>query len=355
MGSNGTHPARDRPWLRGVVAGVGLLTALGMFIVLIAGDAVTDTGSEHGCGASWPLCHGQFVPEFAVSTAIEFTHRALVGIETVLVALLVIGLLWLYWRRAAAWVISILLVGTLLLQAGLGAWAVLAPVNAWILATHFGVSLLCFAGAVLAAAAARWPDRTLRPEATSRGVAAAVWGSAVYLYVMVYSGAYVAHADAAAACGTDWPLCSPLGSSQLVAVNLVHRTGAVLTLLLAIGLLLFLRRRAAGRRDLIAGAWWFLASVVAQALAGGVLVLSRQDLFGQLLHAGATAFPFGVLAFLCLRVTLRPSPRPSAPPIPAVSHGTAVMEPGIASVPRETGVAVRSRDGSTAEPGRSMG
>ena len=320
MASNGTHPARDRPWLRAVVAALGLLTALGMFIVLIAGDVVTDTGSEHGCGASWPLCHGQFVPVFAVSTAIEFTHRALVGVETVLVALLVIGLLWLYWRRLSAWVISILLVGTLILQAGLGAWAVLAPVSAWILATHFGVSLLCFAGAVLAGAAAFWPDRMLRPQPTSRGVVAAVWGTAVYLYLMVYSGAYVAHAGAALSCGTNWPLCTPLGPPPLVAVNLIHRTGAVITLLLGIGLLLFLRWQAGARRDLMVGAWWFLVTVLAQALAGGVLVLSEQNLFGQLLHAGAMAFPFGALAFLCFRVSLRPNAAETAP-------GTATLVP----------------------------
>jgi cytochrome c oxidase assembly protein subunit 15 len=217
-------------------------------------------------------------------------------------------------------VISILLVGTLFLQAGLGAWAVLVPVNAWILATHFGVSLLCFAAALLAAAGARWPDRMMRPQPTSRGVVAAVWGSAIYLYVMVYSGAYVAHADAANACGTNWPLCTPLGPPELVAVNLIHRTGAVVTTLLAIGLLLFLRRWAAERRDLIVGAWWFLATVVAQALAGGVLVLSRQDLFGQLLHAGVMAFPFGALAFLCFRVSLRPTAVETAP-------GTATLVP----------------------------
>jgi cytochrome c oxidase assembly protein subunit 15 len=320
--SNGTLP-RDRPRLRAAVAGLGLLTALGMVIVLIAGDPVTDTGSEHGCGPSWPHCHGQFIPQFAVTTAIEFTHRAVVGVETVLVALLVIGLLLLYWRRASAWVISILLVGTLFLQAGLGAWAVMVPVNAWILATHFGVSLLCFAGALLAAAAARWPDRMLEPQATPRGVVAAVWGSAVYLYVMVYSGAYVAHAGAQSACGTDWPLCTPLGSPELVAVNLIHRTGAVITTLVAIGLLLFLRRRAPGRRDLIAGAWWLLATVVAQALAGGVLVLSDQDLFGQLLHAGVMAFPFGALAILCFRVSLRPRAAESAS-----GAATLVAQPG---------------------------
>lgn len=313
MTSGDSTAFHERPRLRRAVAWLGLLTALGMFIVLIAGDTVTDTGSEHGCGASWPLCHGQFIPQFAVSTAVEFTHRALVGIESVLVVLLVAGLLLLYRRHVSAWVISALLLGTLFLQAGLGAWAVLAPVSAWILATHFGVSLLCFAGAMLAAAAARWPQRMFQAQATPRAVVLAIWGGAIYLYLMVYSGAYVAHAGAALACGTDWPLCTPLGPPQLVAVNLIHRTGAVITTLLAVGLVLFLRRRTPERRDLTGGAWWFLATVVAQALAGGVLVLSRQDLFGQLLHAGVTAFPFGALAFLCFRVSQRPRPAESEP------------------------------------------
>ncbi|MGH7920110.1 MAG: COX15/CtaA family protein, partial [Candidatus Dormibacteraceae bacterium] len=240
------------------------------------------------------------------------------GIETVLVVLLVIGLLWLYWRRTSAWVISILLVGTLLLQAGLGAWAVLEPLNPWILATHFGVSLLCFAGAVLACAAVRWPDRVLQPQGTPRGVIAAVWGVSLYLYLMVYSGAYVAHAGAATACGTGWPICDPVGPPELVAVNVVHRTGAVVATLLAIGLLLLVRWRAGERRDLVGGAWWFVAAILAQAVAGAVLVFSNQDLFGQLLHAGVMAFPFGVLAYLCFRVTLRPKAVVEAPGRPGL-------------------------------------
>jgi cytochrome c oxidase assembly protein subunit 15 len=300
------------------VAWLGLLAALGMFIVLIAGDTVTDTGSQQGCGPSWPLCHGHFIPAFTVTTAIEFTHRTLVGVESVLVALLVIGLLWLYWRRASAWLVSILLAGTLLLQAGLGAWAVLQPLNAWILATHFGVSLLCFAGALLACAAVRWPDRMLQAQATSRGVIAAVWGVAIYLYVMVYSGAYVAHAGASTACGTGWPICDTIGPPGLVAINLVHRTGAVVATLLAIALLLLMRWRAPDRRDLVVGAWWFLGAILAQAAAGAILVFSNQDLFGQLLHAGMMAFPFGALAYLCFRVALRPKRRGEVPGSPAL-------------------------------------
>src|SRR5579859_2679993 len=45
------------------------VTAVGMFLVYAMGTLVTSTGSGHGCGNSWPLCNGRFVPEFAVSTA----------------------------------------------------------------------------------------------------------------------------------------------------------------------------------------------------------------------------------------------------------------------------------------------
>ena len=46
-------------------------------------------------------------------------------------------------------------------------------------------------------------------------------------------------------------------------------------------------------------------TIVGQGAAGAYLVLTHWQLFGQLLHAGVTAFVFGVIAYLCLRVSLR--------------------------------------------------
>ena len=286
---------------------LGLLTAAGMFVVLVAGDTVTNTGSQTGCGPSWPLCKGQFVPAFAISTAIEYTHRMITAAESVLVVLLVAGLLFIYWRRLSARILSVLLVGTLLLQAGMGAWAVMQPVDPWVLALHFGFSLLAFASAVLAGISARWPDRALRGMRTPRGVIAAVWGVGVYLYALVYSGAYVSHVGAAQACSA-WPACGAQGPAELVATNLAHRGGAAVAVLLSLGLVALVHWRTPERRDLIGGAWLLLATLAAQGGAGAVLVLSRWDLLGELLHAGVTAFVFGAIGFLCLRVTLRRQP-----------------------------------------------
>ena len=62
--------------------------ALGwMILVILEGAVVRATGSGAGCGSRWPLCNGDFVPHHPrLATIIEFTHRSMTGICTVLVA-----------------------------------------------------------------------------------------------------------------------------------------------------------------------------------------------------------------------------------------------------------------------------
>src|SRR6202158_6243233 len=127
-------------------------TTGGMFLVLVMGAAVTNTGSAAGCGRSWPLCNGQFVPEFTVSTAIEYSHRAVTGIEGLLVVGLTAVMLRLWRKEREVVVLARLMFVALVLQAGLGAGAVLAPQSPLMLASHFGVSLLAFASTFLSAA-----------------------------------------------------------------------------------------------------------------------------------------------------------------------------------------------------------
>lgn len=292
------------PRLRAAVGWLGLVTAVGMFLVLIAGDTVTTTGSAQGCARDWPLCRGQFVPEFAISTAIEYTHRLITAAEGILVVVLTAGLLKLYWSRASARVLSVLLVGSVVLQAGMGAWAVMQPQAPTVLALHFGISLIAFAAAVLAALIARWPERTMEATRISPALRVATWGMAVYLYALIYTGAFIRHAAAAYAC-PNWPLCgtSP-APGALEAVNLLHRGAAGLALVLAIGLIVLYSWQAPARRDLVTGGWLLIATLGAQAVAGAFLVTSRWSLYGELLHAGVTAFVFAAAAYLCFRVTV---------------------------------------------------
>ena len=50
-------------------------------LVILWGAYVRATGSGAGCGAHWPLCNGQVIPEAVrAATWIEFTHRVMSGL-----------------------------------------------------------------------------------------------------------------------------------------------------------------------------------------------------------------------------------------------------------------------------------
>ena len=281
-------------------------TAIGMYIVLVMGATVTNTGSAEGCGRSWPLCHGELIPEFAVSTMIEFSHRAVTGLETILVLSLAVGA-WLAFRQNREVRVLIgLLVGTLFLQAGMGAWAVLYPQNPLVLALHFGISLAAFASALLVATAVGESDATrqLRNRPVSRGYRRAAWSALVFLLVVVYLGAYVRHAGLNMGC-SGWPLCNGQVVPSLgypTGLVFAHRFAALLAVLFLIGLAV----RAWGFRKLrpdVAGASIVAVVLIfAQSLTGAVVVSTGMALFSALLHAGVMALLFGSVSYLCLRV-----------------------------------------------------
>src|SRR5690606_41805272 len=82
-------------------------------------------------------------------------------------------------------------------QGLLGAAAVVCGQSDAVLALHFGFSLLSFASVALLAVyisqASRTEDRRLRTVPVSQRFRYAVWGLAVYTYLVVYTGAYVRH------------------------------------------------------------------------------------------------------------------------------------------------------------------
>src|SRR6059058_1856012 len=167
-----------------------------MFVVLVMGATVTNTGSAEGCGRSWPLCNGQFVPEFTVSTAIEYSHRAVTGVEGVLVVALTVAMLALWRHSREVVVLAVVMLGTLLLQAGLGAAAVLWPQSPAILATHFGVSLVAFASTFLSAAVVFERTGSRRgPTISPTSLRNLAIGVGAYVLCVVYLGAYVRHAE----------------------------------------------------------------------------------------------------------------------------------------------------------------
>lgn len=290
------------------VAWLGGVAAVGMLLVVVMGATVTTTGSAEGCGRDWPLCHGRLVPDFALAAAIEFSHRAVTAVEGLLILAFTAAVLALYRQQRPVQVLAPLMLGSLLLQAGMGAWAVKYPQQPVVLALHFGISLIALASVTLTALHVRRPEEGRSTPPVAGGLRLATWGLAGYLYLLVYSGAYIRHVGAAGACAS-WPLCgSGSGEPLATGVNLAHRAAAAAALVLVLCLLLAYVRLEPARRDLRTSAWVLVALLLAQAAAGAFLVFSRYTVGSELLHAGLTGVVFTCAAYLCLRVAVGARP-----------------------------------------------
>ncbi len=281
--------------------GFAVAATIGMFIVLLMGATVTNTGSGEGCGASWPLCHGVFIPEYAFETMVEYSHRLVTGVEGLLILGLAITAFPLRRRYPELKMLLPLMIFTLILQSGMGAWAVKYPQTPAVMASHFGISLVCFASVFLVMRVLL--ETTVITDAATRIVPAGyrtlAWFTLLWTVVVAYIGAYMRHSGAELACYT-WPLCNgsllPDLASPGVAVAWSHRLVAVIAIVLVAGLLIWSRRFADTRDDLLRINRWAMIFIVAQALGGAFVVFSRLSLASTLLHAALMALLFAALA-----------------------------------------------------------
>jgi cytochrome c oxidase assembly protein subunit 15 len=294
-----------------MVRRLAIAATLGMFLVLLMGATVTQTGSAEGCGRSWPLCNGRFIPEFAVASLIEYGHRAVTGV----VGLLIFALSWAVWSRWRAngevRVLVGLMLGFLLLQSLMGAWAVLSPQSPPVLALHFGISLVAFASVFLTMTFVLEQEHDVahrRDRPAPADFRRATWMATAYVLAVVYLGAYVQHTNSQLAC-LDWPLCNGAlfpGFDGAVGVMFAHRLAALGSVALLGGLAAWAARFRDTRPDLFCGSLAAFALVVLQALSGGLVVLTRLSLWSTLSHAGIMALLFASLSFVCLRALPQP-------------------------------------------------
>lgn len=292
--------------MESILRKVAVAATIGMFLVLIMGATVTNTGSGEGCGDHWPLCHGEFIPAYTIETAIEYSHRLVTSIEGVLVLFTAVGALVTRRGRRDIKILVALMVGSLFLQAGMGAWAVKATQSAGVLALHFGFSLICFASTYLTMMAIREGSATEAPRritAPARfGLAA--WGSLVVVYGVAYLGAYVRHAGAELACGTDWPLCN--GSLVTTAgaeegAHFGHRIAAFASMLVVFGLVFWAAKFRDARPDIYRAVHIAAGLILLQSIVGGLVVIFELSIFATLAHAGLMALLFVVLCDVARR------------------------------------------------------
>ncbi|ASS76795.1 heme A synthase [Tumebacillus algifaecis] len=295
-------------WLK-VLAYVATIV---MFMVMIAGSLVTKTESGMGCGNSWPLCNGKWVPEYTISSMIEYMHRMITGVAGIVVLLFSVFAWWK--NRGNKEVRNLALFGMffIMVESALGAAAVIKPQSSPVLALHFGFSLLAFTGVLLLTIYILMQNRAqaLIKTAVSNAYRYYAWFVALFAYGVVYLGAYVRHTGASVAC-PSWPLCQEgvliPELEGLVAVQFVHRLGALaLFVLISVLFVWTFKRYRQTRRDLYVASIIVWVLIVAQVISGGFVVLKQLHLYATLTHSAIITCLFGTLCYLCVQTLKKP-------------------------------------------------
>ena len=283
----------------------GIMTTFGMLIVLIQGALVTQTGSGDACGAEWPLCYGQLIPENpTIPTLIEYTHRLVSGIMGIMV---ISHAAWSWFRLRhlrETRVFAVLSVFFIILQGLLGAAAVVWGQSNAVMALHFGFSLVSFASVLLLTVLAFEDGKATRfttPDISS-GMRKLIYFSIVYIYVVVYTGAFVSHSGSGGAC-QGWPLCNGQFIPELeggVLIQFVHRAAAGSLFLLLLGLLLIVAKHYRHQITLYISIFLSFVFITTQVASGAIVIFSGFNIYATMFHALMISLLFGTFSYTTL-------------------------------------------------------
>ena len=272
------------------------VTALVTFALITLGGVVRVTGSGLGC-PDWPLCHGQIIPPFEYHTLIEYSHRMVASLVSLLVVATTVAA-WMRYRRHRRIVAPLTLaLVALAVEVVLGGITVLTELPPTIVTVHLLIAqtilgLLVFT--LFASGGAHWAsgasaDRFFR------------WalGAAVFTLGVTLSGSYIVGVGASAVC-PNWPLCdgNVLPSTGLTWVHMAHR------LMAAVGVVIVARAAWMGwdrrrlSRSMGAASVTVAALTVAQVLAGAANPWFQFVPAVQAVHLGLATAMWGSLVLL---------------------------------------------------------
>jgi heme a synthase len=292
--------------LRRYLKWLAVATTIGMIFILIGGALVTKTDSGMGCGRSWPLCNGKFLPlEITPELVIELAHRLVSGVVGMMVLVLSV---W-SWKAVGhireTKFLSFLSFFFLLLQALIGAAAVKWGQSGFVLALHFGISLVSFSAVLLLTLLIFEIDKRFDAEKLyiDKRMGFHIVGVSIYSYLVIYTGALVRHTKSSLVC-RDWPLClndaPSLPSNMYEWVQMGHRAAAGLIFIWITYILYLTVRHYKNQKVLYWG--WIISFILVslQVIAGALIIFSSLNLYIALLHAFFITCLFGVLSYFLL-------------------------------------------------------
>lgn len=293
-----------------------VLTTIGMFLILLGGALVSKTDSGMGCGRSWPLCGGRLIPEEITSElVIELSHRIVSGTVGMMVVILS---LWA-WKSIGhireTKFLAFNSIFFLVLQGLIGAAAVIWGQSDFVLAVHFGISLVSFSTVFLLTLLIFEVDKKFEAEKLilDKRMKKHIIGVTVYSFIVVYTGALVRHVNASLVCG-DWPLCSndylALPTNMYEWIQMGHR-GAAGLIFIWIGFIMLMAIKHYQHQKVMYWGWIIAFILVTlQVIAGAFIIFLRGNLFIALAHAFFISCLFGLLSYFllfCYRSTINTS------------------------------------------------
>ena len=310
------------------------ITVVATLLLVILGVVVRATGSGMGC-PDWPTCHGAWIPPTDDYRAwLEWWHRTVAAT----IGILILGVALLAWRdhrdrRSILWpsVAAVHLVG---FQAWLGRETVRLNNSGESVTAHLAAAMSLLGLLVYLLVRSRYPARIAGRGASQRFTLLAVF-SAVATFALLLFGSNVT-ATSQWYVFKDWPLMDGGLFPALTDMNtahVLHRwvAGVVGVIVVATGWAAWRtqRRRPVLVRLGVATAVLFLA----QAVVGGLQVLTGLEEWTQTLHLALGAITWGLATALAV---------------------AAYYEARLAEAP-ETRIAPETPTGSGAGPGSGGG
>lgn len=250
----------------------------------------------------WPLCFGDFIPDYHPQVYLEFLHRVLAGF----IALVMTGLA-LYLTRKPQVPLSVKMLGIftiflLLAQVILGGLTVLWQLHAKVVAAHLGLATVFFSIAL-------WMYLTLRaPEKREAFKSSVKWLSftlVAVVFTQVILGGLVASHYASLVC-TDFPTCHgelfPTFKG-IIGLQVIHRTFAYFVVAFGLFYFFWIRNKTKDL-GLRKASKWFAILVMCQFGVGVLNVLLHIPPLIAVVHLTLATCLLGLATYCWRRTTL---------------------------------------------------
>ena len=199
--------------------------------------------------------------------------------------------------------LSIISVAFLLVQALIGAAAVIWQQNAYVLALHFGISLISFSSVFVMTLIIFSVDQKYEADELfiKKPLRTLTWLMAIIVYLTIYTGALVRHTKSSLAYGA-WPVpfndIVPHNAHDWV--QFTHRGMAFITFMWIMFTFIHAIKNYPDNRTVRYGYTAAFILVILQVITGALSVITNVNLIIALFHALFITYLFGMIAYFIL-------------------------------------------------------